>query len=94
MGMRAENSRALERCCSCSRCTLDVEIDLVCVCLLLQDLVQSCLRGEGGILSAHPGNRECKTGPTGDPKRPWGRNFTGDFCRFTAPLLLNEKFHL
>jgi hypothetical protein len=22
----------------------------VCVCLLLQDLVQSCLRGEGGIL--------------------------------------------
>jgi len=23
---------------------------LVCVCLLLQDLVQSCLRGEGGIL--------------------------------------------
>ena len=22
----------------------------LCVCLLLQDLVQSCLRGEGGIL--------------------------------------------
>ena len=23
---------------------------VVCVCLLLQDLVQSCLRGEGGIV--------------------------------------------
>jgi hypothetical protein len=25
----------------------------VCVCLLLQDLVQSCLRGEGGDIGGH-----------------------------------------
>ena len=31
-------------------CVMRYDEPVVCVCLLLQDLVQSCLRGEGGIL--------------------------------------------
>jgi hypothetical protein len=27
----------------------------VCVCLLLEDLVQSCVRGEGGDIGGHVG---------------------------------------
>ena len=35
------------------RRVLSVRSDYVCVCLLLQDLVQSCLRGEGGKIGGH-----------------------------------------
>jgi hypothetical protein len=34
-------------------CVYYCRTDVLCVCLLLQDLVQSCVRGEGGDIGGH-----------------------------------------
>jgi hypothetical protein len=53
----------------------------VCVCLLLQDLVQSCVRGEGGVWSPDPVSfqttPETPTSPRGGCTPLWTGILTG-----------------